>query len=227
MGRLTNIALNLVTIIITAGSIAFVTVRIKPDLFLRKTRAPVRKLVPDWRLYGTAGHREGIKDAPVTIVEFADFECPYCANAAVDLRMVRERYAGQVATIFRHFPISAHAHAGAAAKAAECAGEQKRFEDYSNLLYTAQIEIGLESWQGFAQKAGVRDIDLFTRCLSDDAVTARIIEDRKAGERLGVHGTPTFLINDVEVEGYENTERFLEIVRDALGQVKDSTTRKF
>jgi protein-disulfide isomerase len=136
----------------------------------------------------------------VTIVEFADFQCPFCAAAVPYLKRLRQNFPSRVTIIYRHYVI--HQHAFAAAVAAECARAAGRFERYHDALYGQPSLIGRVSWSTLASRSGVIDTLAFRRCLHDPETARRVAQDTLAASRLGVHGTPTFLMNDVLVEGF-------------------------
>jgi len=176
--------------------------------------APIR--LADWKWTAEGGHRIGAANAAVTVVEFADFQFPFCAAAAPALGELRRQYPGSLAVVFREFPLSGHPFAGAAAFAAECAAEQGAFAQFHDVLYSAQREIGITPWTGFAQRAGVRDPHAFNVCMSDPRVASRILSDRAAGERLGVAATPTFVVNGVEVTGFDGHGELRNVILAAL-----------
>lgn len=163
-------------------------------------RAPAR-VIADWREYAKDGQRTGPADAPVTIVEFSDFQCPYCRMAAARIDSLRQEHPGEVAVVYRHFPLPNHEHAVAAARASECAGEQGRFWEMHDQLFAAQDSIGRVGWARFASSAGVRDSLSFQGCLSRGGRLPALERDTAAGNRLGVRVTPTLLINGTQVLG--------------------------
>jgi protein-disulfide isomerase len=133
------------------------------------------------------------------------------------LKEIRRRYPERVAIIFRYFPLPAHQFATAAALAAECAAKQHAFEAYHNALFSSQELIGHRSWAEYARDAGVSDADAFGACLAASDVLGLVQRDRAAGKKLGVGGTPTLLINDLEVLGYPGPDKLMAMVRSALG----------
>jgi protein-disulfide isomerase len=158
--------------------------------------------VGNWRAYASEGRVLGPPDAPVTIVEFSDFQCPYCKVLYRSLKAVRVRYPGKVRVVYREYPLEGlHAHAFEAAVAAECAGTQGRFEALHDLLFEKQDSIGLLSWATLAHRSRIPDARAFSRCLTDSAATWRVRADIAAGRRLGVRGTPTVLLNDLLLPG--------------------------
>ena len=149
----------------------------------------------DWRQWLPSGIRLGDSLAPITIVEFADFECPFCGRFHSSFVAAKQVFGDRLALVFFHFPLMMHRFARPAAKAAECAQAQGRFAEYHDLLYAKQDSLGLKPWLAFARDAGVRDTSAFQRCLADTTAMVRVAEDLALGNRIGVEGTPTIVIN--------------------------------
>jgi len=152
--------------------------------------------VDNWRDLASQGHHRGPADADVTVVVFSDFECPICAEFAT--RMYPEfaaRHAGQTALVYRHWPLRQHRFAYPAARAAECAGAQGRFDAFHDLVYAEQDQLGVRAFRDFAGDAGVADLTEFERCYSSDEETAAIERDIEAVKYLGGTGTPTVIVN--------------------------------
>jgi protein-disulfide isomerase len=151
--------------------------------------------IKDWRAHLAKGTRMGAEQAPVQVLEFADFECPYCASVHKDLKTLRARYPTQVALIYVHFPLPMHRFAEPAARAAECAGEQGRFEPMYDLLFEQQDKFGLKAWGEFATEAGIADSTAFEACIRRTDPIPRVTEGKALGNQLDVQGTPTVVIN--------------------------------
>lgn len=143
----------------------------------------------------------GPERAPVTVVVFSDFQCPYCALLTQRLRVLRVKYPQNVAVVYRHFPLAAHQYSMAAARASECAAAQDRFEAFHDALFASQEAIGRVPWTHFALMAGVRDTTAFNRCTASDSALSVVARDSAAAKRLGVTGTPVLLINQTRLEG--------------------------
>jgi protein-disulfide isomerase len=173
--------------------------------FMPKTAtaaAPPVRTVAAWRQFAAGGHRSGPSDAAVTIVEFSDFQCPFCAAFERSVRDVMARHPRDVALVYRHFPLqTAHPYAMAAAIAAECAAEQVPFEAMRRSLFDHQAAIGLWPWTQFADSAGLTDRARFSRCIADSATAPRVTADIRAATALRVAGTPSILINDLFLDG--------------------------
>jgi protein-disulfide isomerase len=151
--------------------------------------------VDDWRAHLAKGVRFGSPEAPVQLIEFADFECPFCASFHDTLETVRQRYPAQIALTYVHYPIQGHRFAEPAARVAECAGEQGRFEAMHSRLYEWQDQFGLKPWSEFAIAAGVADVAAFESCARRMDPLASVVEGRKLADQLDVRATPTVIIN--------------------------------
>jgi protein-disulfide isomerase/uncharacterized membrane protein len=177
-----------------------------PKFYDWYTRLPVR---PRADLVTPDCHRKGGLDAAVAIVEFSDFQCPYCVQAFRDLRDL-QRARPDVTIVFRHYPLdtacnahvkrSLHPDACLAACAAECAGRQGRFWEYHDVLFENNEHLGRESLFRYAREMNL-DLGAFRTCLDDPATRARVGEDVEAGARVGVTSTPTIFFNGRTIEG--------------------------
>lgn len=154
--------------------------------------------VSDWKSYAKAGNRFGETTAAVTVVEFSDFQCPFCRQSAQNIGRLIDSLPGAVNYVFRQYPLTAiHPHAMSAAIASECAATLGRFRSYHDLLFANQDSIGSRTWTSFAKEAGIADTTAFQNCMTDtSAVMPRIRADMLAGSKLGVRGTPALLIQD-------------------------------
>ncbi|HEU4990430.1 MAG TPA: thioredoxin domain-containing protein [Gemmatimonadaceae bacterium] len=152
-----------------------------------------------WRALVASGHRFGPPRAPLTIVEFGDFECPVCGTFENTLRRVEKANPNQIAVIFHHWPLAYHRLAYPAAKAAECAAQQGKFQAYHDLLYEHQDSLGLISFDAFAGRAEVPDLATFKACNDDSRPVKRIDADIAAALQVGGQGTPTVIVNGVRL----------------------------
>jgi len=161
-------------------------------------------------------HVLGPATAPVTLVEYGDFECPFCGAAHRSVEQVLGVMGNDVRFAFRHFPLSQiHPHAYQAAEAAEAAGAQGRFWEMHDLLFEHQDRLGLRDLIGYA---GALDLDLerFVADLRGHANAGRLREDFLSGVRSGVNGTPTFFVNGIRHDGGYDPEALLDALRGAL-----------
>lgn len=136
----------------------------------------------------------GAADAPVVIVEFSDFQCPYCAEAASTVHKLRERYGERIRFVFRNYPLPFHPDARAAAQASFAAHEQGKFWEFHNRLFENQEQLGQEQLIEHARAAGL-DVDKFRSAVSGAASGTRVDEDMRLGQAVRVQGTPTMFIN--------------------------------
>lgn len=144
---------------------------------------------------------KGPLDAPITIIEYADFECPYCRAAAPALQEVMDTYPQTVRVEYRHFPLfSIHARAMAVALAAQCAHKQDKFWEFYKAFYAVPADLGDGALLRYARQAGV-DIAKFTQCYVNKETLQAVTDDLSTGARLGVDGTPTFFINGEKLHG--------------------------
>jgi len=140
-------------------------------------------------------HIQGPADAPVTLLEYGDYECPYCGAAYPIVKEVQARIGERLRFVFRNFPITtSHPHAERAAEAAEAAAAQGSFWRMHDVLYENQKRLGDEDLRTYAQQVGL-DLDVFDRELAEHVHAARVQEDFMSGVRSGVNGTPTFYVN--------------------------------
>lgn len=158
------------------------------------------EVLPDslWAALTTDGRRIGVSQAPITIVEFADFECPYCRTFALDvLPGIRDRLGDRVALVYRHFPLPYHRFARPSAQMAECAAEQGRFEAAAVTLFQFQDSLGLISFEELARRSGVTDSVRFATCLKSPTLANVVQADFALGQQVRVDATPTVAINRV------------------------------
>jgi protein-disulfide isomerase len=160
----------------------------------------------------------GPADAKVTIVEFADFECPYCRQwYSTVYEKLYANYGGKVRFIYRDFPLSFHSNAKPAAIAANCAGAQGKYWDYFRLLYADSRGLGSTMYQAYAQEIGL-NVSTFNSCIADNKNANEIDLDMKDGERLGVNGVPAFFINKRYISGLQPYETFREAIEAELNK---------
>jgi protein-disulfide isomerase len=162
----------------------------------------------------------GSSNAAVTLVEFSDFQCPFCGRIMPTLKRVREKYGDQVRIVWKDFPLtSIHPDAMGAAQAGQCAREQKKFWEYHDRLFTNQQALDPNSLKKYAADVGL-DTAAFNACLDMAKYGARVEEQMAAGSRLGVSSTPSIFINGRMVTGAQPYEVFTAIIDEELERVK-------
>lgn len=212
--------LDAALIILTLCALATTGLVVRRELFpppAAQAQAPRPTRVADWREYAREGQRMGPAEAPVTIIVFSDFQCPFCAVLMSRLNEIRSAYPREVSVVYRHFPLSSHPHAVAAARASECAAAQGKFPAFHDALFAAQDSIGVIGWGRFAAAAGVADLPRFEACAAGTGPLPSLERDTVAGRHLRVSGTPTLLINEVRFQGAVRKDTLEAYVRRALG----------
>jgi len=165
-------------------------------------------------------HSLGPQHAPVTVVEYGDFECPTCKQAAPSLQLLLSRFPEQVRIVFRHFPLEEiHPHALCAAEASEVAAAQGRFWEMHDLMYERQDRLQLGDLLRYAAELGL-DVGAFEADLSGARFGDRVAGDVVGAEAAGVAGTPTFFINDRRYVGAYDEDSLEQALREALREAQ-------
>lgn len=157
----------------------------------------------------------GPEDAPVTILVFSDFQCPFCARVLPAVERVLEEYKGQVRIIFKQFPLSFHPNAQKAAEASECAFEQGKFWEYHDILFENANALAPSDLKQYAKDIGL-DSATFDGCLDSGKYEAEVKQDLADGKAAGVSGTPAFLINGIPVVGAQPFSSFASVIDSEL-----------
>lgn len=163
------------------------------------------------------GPSKGPEGAKVTIVEFSDFQCPFCGRAAQTVDKVMATYAGKVRLHFRHYPLDFHKEAPKAHEASMCADDQGKFWEYHDELFRNQKALQPEQLKGYAKKLGL-DAAKFDACLDSGKYKPAVDKDLADGQKLGVSGTPAFFINGVPLSGAQPFEQFQQIIDEELAK---------
>ena len=183
----------------------------------------VRSLLDPFRVEIAAADSpsKGPEDAPVTIIEFSDFQCPFCSRVNPALDKVLETYGDDVRVVFRQFPLGIHPQAPKAAEAALCAHEQGKFWEMHDALFADQRNLQVPALKEKAASLGI-DTEAFNACLDEDRYADKVEEDFEAGRRAGVSGTPALFINGRFLSGAQPFEEFARIIDDELKRGDDA-----
>lgn len=159
-------------------------------------------------------HVQGPDSAPVTLVEYGDYECPYCGMAHPIVKSLQRALGDKLRFAFRNFPLNdAHPHAEQAAEAAEAAGAQGRFWEMHDTMYENQEQLATDDLMRYGEDLGL-DTNRLAQDLADGAFRARVREDFRGGVRSGVNGTPTFFVNGSRYDaGWDDPDQFLRALR--------------
>ncbi len=170
------------------------------------------------RAVSSRDHVEGPADAPVTLVEYGDFECPHCGRAYPVVQAVQQRLGRKLRFVFRHFPLrESHTHAEHAAEAAETAGAHGEFWAMHDMLFEHQDRLDDDALAEYAGRIGL-DPDEVAEHLASGAHESRVREDFMDGVRSGVNGTPTFFINGTRFDGdWSTADTFVQALQDPAG----------
>jgi protein-disulfide isomerase len=151
----------------------------------------------------------GDKDAKVKIIEFSDFQCPYCKAFQVDLNRVRKEYAGKILFVYKHLPLSIHPQAENAALAASCANEQGKFQAYADNLFARQDEwaktVGTQKFKDYSWRFGMNGRD-FAKCLDTKKYETKVDADKAEAASFSISGTPGTFVNETFLPGAVGVE---------------------
>jgi protein-disulfide isomerase len=163
-------------------------------------------------------HVRGKFDAPITIIEFSDFQCPFCQRFHPVAKRIVEEYPDQVRWVYRHFPLdSIHPYARTAAEASECAAEQGAFWKFADGLFENQDRLGNKLYQELAQSLGL-NMDQFDQCVSSAKYKDKVQTQYQDGLRVGVTGTPNGFVNDQPLLGALPYEQLKSMIDKLLSQ---------
>jgi protein-disulfide isomerase len=157
----------------------------------------------------------GAQDAPVTVVEFTDFQCPFCAQAAVTVNRLKKDYGTRIRLVVRQFPLSIHPDARGAAQAALAAHDQGKFWEYHDQLFGHQDALGPEALASYAQKVGL-NVDAFRAAANSESTVQRVAEDMRLGESVDLQGTPTMFIDKKRIDDPIDYDKVAHAVDEAL-----------
>lgn len=182
-------------------------------------RAPVESVEPPVVLEADPrdlevgdSYAKGPEDAPITIYEFASFQCPFCERGARTVREVMDAYPGKIRLVFKNFPLEFQPQSEAAGRAALAAGRQGKFWEMYDLIYAHQKDLGKDGiFDALAEQAGL-DVERFRRDMEDPAIVSQVRSEHESGMKVGVRGTPTFFINGRVLTGAQPIEKFKEII---------------
>jgi protein-disulfide isomerase len=190
---------------------------------LRQSASVVLRLEPPRVVVAAEGPARGAAEgAPVTIIEFSDFQCPYCRRVVPTIQQVLARYPDQVRFVYRHFPLGSHARARPAAEASLCADEQQKFWPFHDRVFQSPNALSDADLLKYAGEIGL-DQDAFKKCFEEGRFAAQVDRDLQAGREAGVTGTPAFFINGVLVSGSKPAEEFFSLIDSELAR---ATTAK-
>jgi protein-disulfide isomerase len=168
------------------------------------------------QLVSERDHADGPANAPITLVEYGDYQCPYCGAAYPVVKRLQKTLGKKLRFVFRNFPLTqAHPFAMAAAEAAEAAGLLGKFWPMHDMIYEHQAHLSVPALASWAISLGLEDAKL-QKALEDPSIDKRIQEDRRSGIRSGVNGTPTFYINGSRYDGSPDYDSLLAVLEEQI-----------
>lgn len=186
----------------------------------RAENPPIEERLKNRVNVSTEGHpSKGPADAPITIVEFSEFQCPFCKRALPTVEQVLKAYEGKVRFVFRHNPLPFHPEAMPSAKAANAAFKQGKFWEYHDKLFENQAQLNDANRKKWAQELKL-DMKKFEADMKDAAAEKMIVEDQNFAKSNGASGTPSFFINGVLLVGAQPFEQFKEVIDALLAEKK-------
>ncbi|MGH9362118.1 MAG: thioredoxin domain-containing protein, partial [Thermoanaerobaculia bacterium] len=183
------------------------------------------KLEPQRVEVAATGPAKGPDSAPVTIVEFSDFQCPYCARLAPTLDQVVANYGDKVRLVFRQFPLDMHPDARKAAEAALCANEQGKFWQLHDAMFQNQQQLAVDALKTKATELGLNG-EQFNACLDSGKYGQQVTTDLQAGSQAGVSGTPALFVNGRFINGAVPYEEIAKVINDELKRKGVATASK-
>ncbi len=163
----------------------------------------------------------GNPDASLTIIEYADFECPACGETYWAIQLILEQYAEKVNVVYKNFPLTnKHKFSQKAAEAAECAHIQGQFEAYYDLLFQNQNDLAVDDLKDYAADLGL-NTEAFDACLDSGAMAEEVAFDFSEGMEAGVQGTPTFFIGEQKLQGVQKAADFERVIEEELAKLSE------
>lgn len=178
-----------------------------------------RPTPPTYEIDSTGAPYAGGGKAKVTIVEFSDFQCPYCAKAAVVMNKLKKKYGKKIKIVFKQFPLSFHNHAKGAAIASLCANQQgmKYFWKMHDKFFLEKVDLNPEKIKELAPKIGL-DAAKFNKCFDEKGSIAQVEKDIQQGKKVGVKGTPSIFINGMLFVDFANFDKYVEFIDEQLAK---------
>lgn len=182
-----------------------------------RAKTPVRVALdpPRQRVEAAGRPARGPEKAPVEMIEFSDFQCPFCFRAAPTVQQVLSTYGDKIRLVYRHYPLGSHPNARPAAEASECAAEQGKFWEYHDRLFANPAKLATADLKQDAVELGL-DPATFNACVDSRKYKSQVEDDIKAGDAAGVSGTPAFFINGRLLSGAQPFEAFKRVIDDEL-----------
>lgn len=162
---------------------------------------------------------KGPKNAPITIVEFTDYQCPFCGRVRPTINQIMDKYKDQVHYVLRDYPLPFHGNSKKAHEAAHCAGDQDKYWEMNVLLFKNQTALEIGKLKEYAKEVGLNQAK-FDKCLDSGKYAKKVDENQAYGSKVGVNGTPAFFVNGISLSGAQPLGAFVEIIDAELANKK-------
>ena len=206
---------SVLTVILVLCAIIITVLVVKRELFNNKYTPKVRT-VQNWRTLVDDGHQIGTSNASVYIIEFTDYECPYCKILKKNIDSILVKYKDKVALIVYNFPLEIHSHAFDLALGGECAARQNKFKSYYDSVFNYSVKFEKLNLSHIAFSAGITDTASFMNCIESRTTFSIVNNDIEKGKEIDIEGTPTIIINGKLYEGSLTVKQLENAVIDAL-----------
>ena len=188
----------------------------------KEAKVQVNLSPPRFQVDTSSGHAEGATPAPIVLVEFSDYQCPFCGRSQDTVHKVLDTYQGKILHVFMDFPLtSIHPMAMPAAVASHCAEEQGKYDQYHKMLFDNQKDLSNDNLKKWAGDVGM-DQAQFDTCLASGKYDPIIKKSQEVGQKVGITGTPGFFINGIVIKGAQPFEVFQKTIDDELSRAKAS-----
>jgi len=210
--------------LLTLAAVAVAGVLVHREFFAPPSRTPTlfadvndpMTFVKDWRSLIKEGVLVGDSTAPVLVVQFSDLECPFCRQFHRTLQEARKTWGNRIAYSFVHYPLPQHKLARPAARAAECAFSEDRFDEFVTAIFAKQDSMGVKPWTSFASDVRIDNVKRFSKCVSDTITIDRIERGLALGALIELKGTPTVIVNGWRFPVTPPDTQFRRVVGDLL-----------
>lgn len=208
---------TIVTALLVGSTIVIAGMAIHQEFFEEPDMTAGLQYVHGWENILPGLFLEGNEEAPITILKFYDYQCPYCKQINSELEHLFEKYPDKIKIHYVHNPLANHDYAYTVAKASECARRQQMFKPFHNVLFNYQTELSTLSLINAAEKSGINDLKKFSSC-TENNMTAEIVNENLAlSEELNIYAIPTIIMNGWIIEGaapLEYLDRMIDYLTD-------------
>ena len=211
-----------ISLALTVAVVAFTVVYLRQNVWgstgsaANGLQVTVEKRWPELKKLAESGQHRGDTSAPIHLIEFVDFECPYCKRFDAVSRALEKKYDGKIRRTFLHTPVPGHRFAMQAARAAECAGQQGRFWPMHDALFAHQDSLGTRPWLSYARDARVQNEPQFDECASKSDTVAAVAAGIRLALEFKVRGTPTVLLNGRRMDGVPTEGMLDSLIKQLL-----------